>query len=59
MGNKIKNNDSIFLKTENIIQKYETFFIDNQDKNSKKPEWNYLNAVFYCGTVFTTIGKFK
>lgn len=59
MGNKIKNNDSMFLKTENVIRKYETFFIDNQDKNNMKPEWNYLNAVFYCGTVFTTIGEFK
>lgn len=59
MGKRIMNNDSIFLGTENIILKYETFFVDNQDKNSMKPEWNYLNAVFYCGTVFTTIGKFK
>lgn len=59
MEKQIRNNDSIFLETGNLIKKYESFFVDNQDKNSMKPEWNYLNAVFYCGTVFTTIGKFK
>jgi len=50
----VKKNDSIFIETGNLIRKYESFFVQNN-----KPEWNYLNAVFYCGTVFTTIGKFK
>ncbi|XP_016656710.1 uncharacterized protein LOC107882620 [Acyrthosiphon pisum] len=50
----VKKNDSIFIETRNLIQKYESFYVQNN-----KPEWNYLNAVFYCGTVFTTIGKFK
>ncbi|KAL5243304.1 hypothetical protein ACI65C_010714 [Semiaphis heraclei] len=47
----VKRNDSIFIETGNLIRKYESFFVQNN-----KPEWNYLNAVFYCGTVFTTIG---
>ncbi|XP_060838497.1 TWiK family of potassium channels protein 18-like isoform X1 [Rhopalosiphum padi] len=47
----VKKNDSIFIETVNLIRDYESFFVQNN-----KPEWNYLNAVFYCGTVFTTIG---
>jgi len=47
----VKKNDSIFIETVNLIRDYESLFVQNN-----KPEWNYLNAVFYCGTVFTTIG---
>lgn len=54
MGKVIKKNDAMFLETENLVQEYESFY----GNNNMKPEWNYLNAVFYCGTVFTTIGKF-
>lgn len=55
MGKVIKKNDVMFLETENLIQEYESFY----ENNNLEPEWNYLNAVFYCGTVFTTIGKFR
>lgn len=59
MEKQIRYNDTIYVETENLIQNYESFFVDHRDKNNMKPEWNYLNAVFYCGTVFTTIGKFE
>lgn len=59
MGKRIRNNDSTFTESENLIRMYESFFKNNLEKTQMKPEWNYLNAVFYCGTVFTTIGKFK
>lgn len=59
MGKRItNNNDSIFLGTEKLIVTYERILLENRVEN-KMPEWNYLNAVFYCGTVFTTIGKFE
>lgn len=54
--------DSTFIKkTSDLILRYEFVVVDNNNnnKNNMKPEWNYLNAVFYCGTVFTTIGKLK
>lgn len=57
MNKTLSKDDSIFMETRNLIVKYESFI--SQDKNNSKPEWNYLNSVFYCGTVFTTIGKFK
>lgn len=60
MGMQITN-ESTFDKASNIIKDYESFVVDHNNfkKNNMKPEWNYLNAVFYCGTVFTTIGKLK
>lgn len=58
MNNTVAKNDPIFSEARNLIMKYESF-IAVEDKNNSKPEWNYLNSVFYCGTVFTTIGEFE
>ncbi|VVC31871.1 Hypothetical protein CINCED_3A008094 [Cinara cedri] len=55
MRKNVRNNESVFLSTAvNLVRDYESSF---RNKNSGKAEWNYLNAVYYCGTVFTTIGK--
>lgn len=57
MGKRIEHNDPTFSGAKTLIENYESFYINHQDDPGNKPEWNYLNAVFYCGTVFTTIGK--
>lgn len=38
---------------QEVIEHYKQGQIDR----GGKPVWNYWSAVFYCGTVFTTIGK--
>ncbi|XP_050423679.1 TWiK family of potassium channels protein 18-like isoform X2 [Adelges cooleyi] len=53
MGGLNQSQTSTITDASNYIKKYEAFI---HEYAKQKPEWNYLNAVYYCGTVFTTIG---
>lgn len=56
------SNDEWTVKAQELFEEHKEVLIENEQRKIKKQQeeekqWSFFNAIVYCGTVYTSIGK--
>lgn len=45
-------------KANNLLQIFEDIVVNSTKSGATQKVWTFWNSMFYCGTIYTTIGRY-
>lgn len=45
-------------KANNLLQIFEDIVVNSTKSGATQKAWTFWNSMFYCGTIYTTIGRY-